>query len=104
VAAFLLCRLRAAKPARTALSDPSCAYSQRTVNCASGMDSSFSNRSNDATEPGFTHGLTSFRDQLRVSEIEAPLNWLSALMTTDCLLPLVLSEILAEKPGALATT
>jgi hypothetical protein len=43
-------------------------------------------------------------NQPRVSEIEAPRNWLSARITTDCLLPRVVSEMLAEKPGALATT
>ena len=34
----------------------------------------------------------------------APLNWLSALITTDCLLPRVVSEMLALNPAALATT
>src|SRR5882672_1249258 len=39
-----------------------------------------------------------------VSEILAPLNWLSARMVTLCLLPTVCNEILALKPAALATT
>ena len=38
------------------------------------------------------------------SEILAPRNWLSARIVTDCLLPLVCSEMLALKPAALATT
>ena len=42
--------------------------------------------------------------QIRDSEIEAPLNWLSALMTTDCLLPRVVRAMLAENAGAVATT
>jgi hypothetical protein len=41
--------------------------------------------------------------QMRDSEIVAPLNWLSALITTDCLLPRVVSVMLAENPGAVAT-
>jgi hypothetical protein len=35
--------------------------------------------------------------------MEAPLNWLSALITTDCLLPRVVKEMFALKPGALAS-
>jgi len=38
------------------------------------------------------------------SEIEAPLNTVSALITTDCLVPRVVRVMLAENPGALATT
>jgi hypothetical protein len=41
--------------------------------------------------------------QVRDSEIVAPLNWVSALITTDCLLPRVVSVMLAENPGAVAT-
>ncbi len=40
----------------------------------------------------------------RDSEIEADLNALSDLMTTDCLLPRVVSDRFAVNPGALATT
>ena len=40
----------------------------------------------------------------RDSAIEAPLNWLSARITTDCLLPRVVKEIFALNPAALATT
>ena len=38
------------------------------------------------------------------SEIVAALNWLSDLITTDCLLPRVVNAMLALKPGALAST
>ena len=34
----------------------------------------------------------------------APRNWLSARITTDCLLPRVSSEMFAVNPGALAVT
>ena len=40
----------------------------------------------------------------RDSEMDAPRNWLSALITTDCRLPRVVNEIFAVNPGALATT
>ena len=40
----------------------------------------------------------------RDNEIDAPRNWLSDLITTDCLLPVVRSEMLAVNPGALAVT
>lgn len=46
----------------------------------------------------------SVSDQLRVSEIEAPLKPFSARITTDCLLPRVVSERCAVKPGAAAVT
>ena len=36
--------------------------------------------------------------------MDAPRNWLSALITTDCLLPRVVNEMFAVNPGALATT
>jgi hypothetical protein len=45
-----------------------------------------------------------FSNYERDNEIDAPLNWLSALITTDCRLPRVVSEILAVNPGALAMT
>ncbi len=57
-------------------------------------------RRRDGDPPAFVW----FRNQPRVSEIDAPLNWLSARITTDCLLPRVVSEMFALKPGALATT
>jgi len=41
-------------------------------------------------------------DQERDNEMDAPRNWLSALITTDCLLPRVVSEMFAVNPGALA--
>ena len=40
----------------------------------------------------------------RDSEIDAPRNWLSALITTDCRLPRVVNVIFALNPGALAMT
>jgi hypothetical protein len=42
--------------------------------------------------------------QERVNVIEAPLNWLSGRITTDCLLPCVVNVILAENPAAVAIT
>jgi len=41
---------------------------------------------------------------VRDIEMETPLNWLSALIVTDCLLPRVVSEMPAVNPGAVAVT
>ena len=41
---------------------------------------------------------------MRVSAIVAPLNWLLALITTDCLLPRVANEMFASNPAAVAAT
>jgi hypothetical protein len=40
----------------------------------------------------------------RDSEMDAPRNWLSERITTDCRLPRVVNVIFALNPGALATT
>ena len=51
-------------------------------------------------KPGDDSGVCGYFD----SAILAPRNWLSARIVTDCLLPVVRSEILALNPAALATT